>query len=456
MNPLLISVIVPAYNAERFLLEAIRSIESQNYPRLQLIVVDDGSTDRTAEIAKSFGDKVEYIYQTNRGPAAARNRGMHLARGEFIAFLDADDVWMADKLREQLAFLMRDEECDVILGRMQYVWLDGAEQPDPLHDAPSTGVNVGAGLFRRRVFNRVGTFDETLRFAEDHDWFLRAREAAVSIRVLDRAVLLYRRHGQNMTADPKASRLPIVGVLQRSLQRRRAQVNGQVKALSNWNDLDKARCPLVTVVIPTFNGERRIAAALSSAWGQNYRPIDLVVVDDGSTDNTVAAVESVPHVRVIKQSHQGVAAARNAGLEAARSEIVAFLDQDVLWLPNKLRKQVDVLLDEPELGFAFCEQLPQKEVPAKADGVGGQKSPVAEDSPHVSSLVVRKWVFQRIGVFDGRSLCASETDWFLRAKNNRIPMKILREALFTRQLNDGHCLTANTIENQLTAYGSNQ
>ena len=86
---------------------------------------------------------------------------------------------MADKLVDQAAFLMRDAECDVILGRMQYVWLEGAEEPDPLHEAPSMGVNVGAGLFRRRVFDHVGTFDETLRFAEDHDWFLRAREAAV-------------------------------------------------------------------------------------------------------------------------------------------------------------------------------------------------------------------------------------------------------------------------------------
>ena len=211
-------------------------------------------------------------------------------------------------------------------------------------------------------------------------------------------------------------------------------MNGEAKALSNWNDIDKERCPLVTVVIPAFNGERHIAAALRSAWEQNYRPIDLVVVDDGSTDDTVAAASSVPHVKVVRQPHQGVASARNAGIEASRSNIVAFLNQDDLWFPNKLRVQVDVLLDEPELGFVLCEQLSPEEVPATDEAMGAHESHFAEHTHHVSSLVVRKWVFERIGFFDRRVSDASDTDWFLRAKNNHIPMKILREALFTRRL----------------------
>jgi glycosyltransferase involved in cell wall biosynthesis len=187
----------------------------------------------------------------------------------------------------------------------------------------------------------------------------------------------------------------------------------------------------------------------------------LIVIDDGSTDNTVLAASSVPHVKVIRQPHEGVSIARNAGIEASRSEIVAFLDQDDLWLPNKLRVQMDLLLDEPELGFVLCEQLSQETVPA--DAIAGQKSIVAEGGYHVSSLVVRKWVFQRIGVFDKRFSPESDADWFLRAKNNHIPMKILREALFTRRLNEGQSRPANTrgreleeIKNQLTAYDSNQ
>ena len=434
MNCPIVSVIVPAYNADRFLSDAIRSITEQNYSPLQIIVVNDGSTDGTAEIANRLGDRIEYVFQENRGPAAARNRGIDLARGEFIAFLDADDLWVADKLIDQVSFLQRNAECDVVLGRMQYEWLEDAKERDPLHQAPITTVNLGAGLFRRGVFDRVGTFDETLRFAEDHDWFLRAREAAISIRVLDRTVLVYRRHGNNMTLDEKAARLPIAGVLQRSLNRRRERMNGDVTVLPNWNDLD-SRCPLVTVVVPAFNGARYIDAALRSAWEQNYRPIDLVVIDDGSTDNTAAIASAVPHVRVIRQSHKGVAAARNLGVETARSELVAFLDQDDLWLPAKLRAQVDVLLNQPVLGFVLCGAQPPRDLEL-AENESHSENDFPESGYHVSSLVVRKSVFQKIGFFDSRFLYASDADWFLRAKSNRIPMNFLEEALFTMRVQE--------------------
>jgi glycosyltransferase involved in cell wall biosynthesis len=437
MSSPLVSVIVPAYNAERFLGDAIQSIHGQNYPSIQLIVVDDGSTDKTAEIAQRFGNQIEYVFQQNAGPAAARNRGIALARGEFIAFLDADDLWTTGKLTDQVAFLLRDLECDVILGRMRHEWLEGAEEPDPLYEAPIITVNVGMGLYRRKVFDLVGRFDESLRFAEDHDWFLRAREAAISMKVLDQVVLVYRRHGGNMTVDRKAARLPITGVLQRSLERRRQKASGKANVLPAWNDMDKARCPLVTVVVPAFNGRRSIAAALRSVWKQNYRPIDVIVVDDGSTDDTEVVAGTVPHVKVIRQQHMGMAAACNAGIEAARSELIAFLNQDCLWLPSKLRTQVDVLLADTDLGFVHCAEDPLLE-----SGYAGAGVPSAIRSRDlgrsaISGFVFRKPALQQVGLFASNPPHEAGEDWLSRATKAQIAMKFLPEALFKRQILEG-------------------
>ena len=117
----LVSVIVPAFNAASFLPHAVASIERQGYQALEIIVVDDGSTDSTAEVARSLPSVSKYFYQKNQGPSAARNVGLKQAEGEFIAFLDADDQWPAGKLDLQLGRLRAEPQLDVVLGRIKYV-----------------------------------------------------------------------------------------------------------------------------------------------------------------------------------------------------------------------------------------------------------------------------------------------------------------------------------------------
>src|SRR4249920_2954185 len=95
----LVSVVIPTYNDDRFVGEALRSVFAQTYDNIEVVVVDDGSSDDSVKVARSFGEKVRVIQQSNAGSAVARNRGMTAARGEFISFLDADDYWLADKVR---------------------------------------------------------------------------------------------------------------------------------------------------------------------------------------------------------------------------------------------------------------------------------------------------------------------------------------------------------------------
>ena len=127
MSEALVSCTVPVYNGERFLRDAVSSIIAQSHKAFEVIVVDDGSTDGTSAVARSFPEQVRYVRQENAGPAAARNRGVTEARGRFLAFLDADDLWLPDKLARQIAMLEGDPTiaCSVCL--IQNVWVGATE-----------------------------------------------------------------------------------------------------------------------------------------------------------------------------------------------------------------------------------------------------------------------------------------------------------------------------------------
>ncbi len=219
-----ISVIVPVYNGEAFIAEALQSIVQQHYQPLEIIVVDDGSTDKTTEIAAHFHESVRYVQQTNGGPAAARNRGLALAQGEIIAFLDADDLWPRNKLQVQLPILQNNPTLDLVWGHYQTLVLtkmaDCTTQFISM-DAPALNPLLGSMLIRKHVFTQVGDFDPTLAASEDVDWLLRVREQSCTLKVISEVTLFYRLHGHNMTYGRDLIQLNFTQVLKRSLDRRR-------------------------------------------------------------------------------------------------------------------------------------------------------------------------------------------------------------------------------------------
>ena len=211
-----VSVVIPVFNGEAFLREAVQSVLDQKYSPLEIIIVDDGSTDDTERVARSLPENVRYLHQSNQGPAAARNRGIEHAQGSLIAFADADDLWPEGKLDVQLPYLMRDPAIEIVMGRIQQVRLSGEEFADP-----AFSVNLGSAVIRKSVFERVGLFDETMRYSEDVDWFMRAREGGAAIMTINEVTLLYRQHEQNMTRGKSTSELNVLKALKRSLDRRR-------------------------------------------------------------------------------------------------------------------------------------------------------------------------------------------------------------------------------------------
>lgn len=203
----LLSVIIPVYNGERFLAEAIHNVQQQYQP-LEIIVVDDGSTDKTADIAAQFHDQIRYVHQANQGPAVARNQGIKLAQGELITFLDVDDLWAEQVLPDFIEYLVAHPEVEIVQGLIQQMQLETAGQPifEPVFEPvfePYQFINLGSAIYRRSLFDKVGLLDEALRDNEDTDWFLRAWEKNVSKAVLPRVMLFYRKHDRNMTLEQK-------------------------------------------------------------------------------------------------------------------------------------------------------------------------------------------------------------------------------------------------------------
>lgn len=227
MTPL-VSVIVPAYNAEASLERTLSSLLAQDYEPLEVIVVDDGSTDGTAEVAARFPDVV-VVRQENAGPSAARNRGVEAANGEFVAFVDADDEVPANKVSVQVSYLLEHPEAGCVLGR-QEVELEDAGAPEWIGHDPVFGDFAGVPLMslvtRTAVFRELGGFDPALRIAEDRDLLVRMRARSIGIAVVPEVVLRRRFHGRNLTFDRPETH-PLLRSLKDNLDRARAAETDQ-------------------------------------------------------------------------------------------------------------------------------------------------------------------------------------------------------------------------------------
>jgi len=213
-KPERISVIIPAYNAAAYIVDAIESIEHQQYLNMEIIVVDDGSTDDT--VARCTGQNITLIAQSNQGVAAARNTGLQRASGDLIGFLDADDQWCPNKIELQLQTLREEPDIQLVMGLLLPVDKD----MKPLNE-PMFLMLPGVLLLRREVLDEVGTFDEQLAHGEDIDWLLRCMEQGFQIKIINEVILHYRRHDNNLTNDRETANKFFLKVLKKSLDRRR-------------------------------------------------------------------------------------------------------------------------------------------------------------------------------------------------------------------------------------------
>jgi len=225
----LITVIVPAYNAAPYLQEAIDSALAQSHRPLEVIVVDDGSDDGTGEVARGYGDRIRFTRQERGGNGAARNTGVALAAGEYLAFLDADDRYLPTKLERQLEALDADPGLDMVFG-----WVREFVSPELPEEVrvqvrppapPQPWISPSLMLIRRASFERVGPFSTELKVGVTVDWCARATEAGLKRAVLGDVLLERRLHTQNNGIREQASRSQYIHVLKASIDRRRREAS---------------------------------------------------------------------------------------------------------------------------------------------------------------------------------------------------------------------------------------
>ncbi len=219
----LVSVVIPVYNGAAFVADAVRAVTRQEYPACEIIVIDDGSTEDIAAALRDVHVDVRLFRQDNGGAASARNRGIRDASGDFIAFLDVDDMWPPENLGAMVDHLLAHPEADVVRGRSQVTRYTSGDDPGEYLGNPAESFPhyIGAGLYRRRAFERVGLFDADLRFGEDTDWYTRAAEKKLAILQLDEVTLFVRRHDGNMTRGKTIVEMNQLRLFKKMIDRRR-------------------------------------------------------------------------------------------------------------------------------------------------------------------------------------------------------------------------------------------
>ena len=221
-----VSVVIPVRDGEQHLAEAIGSLFEGSVHPDEVVVVDDGSTDASAEVAERYGEPVRVLRRPAAGIAAATNAGLEAVNGKLVAFVDGDDLWAPGKLELQLGALDADPELDAVFGCVREFFspeLDDAERERIVLREGNHPTRVrGSMLARRELFDRVGPFEEALRVGEFVDWHDRAERLGMRSRMLDEVVLHRRLHATNHGRRADASRLDYVRVARAALQRRRA------------------------------------------------------------------------------------------------------------------------------------------------------------------------------------------------------------------------------------------
>ena len=227
-----LSVIIPAWNRAHLLPFTVKSVQKQKYKVREIVVVDDGSTDGTAEVARAMPG-VRYVYRAHQGLAATRNHGLKVAEGSLITILDADDRWTDSTLDVQLRLLEEDRTREAVCGCSQRVIIAGWEQGEPKYEKfgyPVFYLMLGTAIMRREVFQRAGCFNETIGQADDTDWYIRAMGLGVNMHLHPNVVLYYLRHDSNMSLQTDLTGRDLLRIVKLTLDRRR---NAQERNAAN-------------------------------------------------------------------------------------------------------------------------------------------------------------------------------------------------------------------------------
>lgn len=432
----LVSVVIPTYNSAEFLIQALNSVLNQTYTNYEIIVVDDGSSDHTSQAIEPYRSQIKYLYQDNQGVAAARNRGVEVATGDFIAFLDADDLFLPQKLQQQIAVFAAQPDMGMVISG----WHLSDDQGEIIkdvelwHSLPQLNLTTwlywkpvlpSATMIRRYWLKKVGGFPQQTIPVEDVECFLNIILQGCKATWCEHIGTIYRQVNPNSLCRNTLRRVESLSLLHQrffsqadlppDIRQEENNVNYCNLVWSAWHlycsdygqemcdylrlslsyttqsageislnwiesfekycseidipldtykltqtpgwqeliiDTLATRRPKVSVMIPAYNSARYLPEAIASVLDQTYSSYEIIVVNDGSTDDTKEVlIPYADRLRYFEQENQGVSAARNRGIYLARGELIAFLDADDIFMPQKLEQQVAVFESQPDLGI---------------------------------------------------------------------------------------------------------
>lgn len=434
-TPPLVSVIIPVKDGEAFVGQAIESVLAQDHPRVELIVIDDGSEDGTASVVEAYPAS-KLIRQRSCGPAAARNVGIAASAGELITFLDADDVAQPQRVRVQAGYLAANPDVGAVLTRQEVFLEPGIDRPRWLRRDSLIGDELGVQsesvMVRRSVVEAWGGFDPSLRYAEGMEWLGRLRDRGVRVALLPDVLTQRRIHGRNMSHDFEQMSHGIFGWLRGRARRSRAP--------SAALHADEGKGPLVSVVIPVRDAASYLAESIDSVLSQSYRHVEVIVVDDGSTDGSAAvAVSYGAPVRCVRQDPAGISAGRNLGVRLARGELIAFLDADDRFTEGRLACQVAALERDPRLDavFGHVREFRERAID-QGPGAARLRPPMRRAPAHfVWSMLIRREAFEAVGPFDAQRVAGEQIDWYGRLVATGARSAMLPDVVTERRLHTG-------------------
>jgi glycosyltransferase involved in cell wall biosynthesis len=216
------SVIIPVLNGEAFIREAVASVLSQLTDNDEVVIVDDGSTDRTRSLLRGYDRRVSILNGPGRGPSAARNVALQSVAGDLVAFLDHDDLWPPGRHQALLRGLLVDDSVDATAGRIRIkIEAGGSTEPYLALDGRHAPAIIMSCLYRRRLIDKVGPFEEDMQYGEDLSYFLRLTEVGMKLVHCDHDALIYRRHASNATNTGPTAKSVLLSIAARKLARAR-------------------------------------------------------------------------------------------------------------------------------------------------------------------------------------------------------------------------------------------
>ncbi|MHC5821913.1 MAG: glycosyltransferase family 2 protein, partial [Nostoc sp.] len=475
-----ISIVITVYNRENYLAAAIKSVLDQTWSDLELLIWDDGSTDRSVEIANEYAQqdqRIRVIAAKHTGIAPAIHGAVAATTGDYIGWVDSDDILAPTALEQTISILNNHPLVGLVYTDYQLMDEQGnlhgigqrCQIPYSKERLLVDFMIFHFRLIRRTVYEQVGGIDPNFTYAEEYDLCLKLSEVTDFYHIAQ-PLYYYRRHSGNLTNEQfepiRWSQKAITNALLRRGLDSQYELSMQVVAhftikskhhsqnTSNSPQQILNSLPTVSIIIPTYNRKHYLSHALDSVCCQTYTDYEIIVIDDGSTDGTADWIHThYPQVKLLQMpTNTGAAAARNLGIKNALGQFIAFLDSDDQWLPDYLQHQIDTLKQTPTAVLSYCNYIALTREDHKGDRMS--LSPSHPDDLILSMLwrcfihtlsqvVVPKSVFQTVGLLNEQLKGCHDWEFYLRLFAHGTPVHIPNYLVRKRWLPDSIVTQSN-------------